>query len=160
MSTLKTMHVLKTGFQIGLVGGLAEIAVVCAYAAATGADVGAVAGGVAASFGIQPALITGIAIHMLLAAGLGAALYAVLQVLPAWARAYGAAPFMLASLAAVWAINFFVVLPAVNPSFVHLLPYAVTLASKLAFGASAAVTLASLQRIRLSSRKAAPAQAF
>jgi hypothetical protein len=160
MSTSKTMHILKTGVQIGLVGGVAEIAVVCAYAAATGADAGAVAGGVAASFGIQPAVTTGIALHMMLASGLGAALYAMLQLLPARVRAYGAVPFMLASLAAVWAINFFIVLPAVSPSFVHLLPYTVTLASKLAFGATAAATLASLQRVRLPNRKAVPVQAF
>jgi hypothetical protein len=49
--------------------------------------------------------------------------------------------FMLASLALVWAINFFVVLPIVNPGFAHLLPYAVTLASKLAFGVAAAAAL-------------------
>jgi hypothetical protein len=36
--------------------------------------------------------------------------------------------------AAIWAINFFVILPVVNAEFVTLMPYAVTLASKLGFG--------------------------
>jgi hypothetical protein len=45
---------------------------------------------------------------------------------------------MTGSLAAVWAINFFIVLPVISPGFVHLLPYAITLASKLAFGVAAA----------------------
>jgi hypothetical protein len=31
-------------------------------------------------------------------------------------------------------INFFLILPVVNPDFVTLMPYAVTLASKLGFG--------------------------
>jgi hypothetical protein len=42
------------------------------------------------------------------------------------------------SLGVVWAINFFVVLPVISPGFVHLLPLAVSLASKLAFGLAAA----------------------
>ena len=47
-------------------------------------------------------------------------------------------PFMLAALAGVSAVNFFVVLPIVSPSFIHLLPYAVSLTSKFLFGAAAA----------------------
>jgi hypothetical protein len=47
----------------------------------------------------------------------------------------------MGSLAAVWAINYFVVLPVLSPGFVHLLPYAITLASKLAFGVAAAAAL-------------------
>ncbi len=138
---------LKNGILIGLAGGTAEVAVVCAYAAVTGVDAGAVARGVAASCGIAPTIAAGIAIHMLLAAGLGAGLCAVLRASPGWARSFGAAPFMLGSLAAVWAINFFAVLPVVNPSFVHLLPYGITLASKLAFGAVAAAALGSAPRV-------------
>jgi hypothetical protein len=47
-------------------------------------------------------------------------------------------PFMLAALAGVWAVNFFVVLPLVSPAFVHIVPYAVSLTSKLLFGVAAA----------------------
>ena len=73
---------------------------------------------------------------MALAAGLGVAL---LTARPDAVRPF---PFMLASLASIWAINFFVVLPFVSPAFVHLLPYGVTLASKLGFGLAAAGMLA------------------
>ena len=48
---------------------------------------------------------------------------------------------MLAALAGVWAINFFVVLPIVSPAFVHMVPYAVSLTSKLLFGVAAAAVL-------------------
>lgn len=40
----------------------------------------------------------------------------------------------MAALAAVWVFNFFVLLPSVNPAFTALLPYPVTLVSKLLFG--------------------------
>jgi hypothetical protein len=50
-------------------------------------------------------------------------------------------PFLLAALAGVWATNFFVVLPIVSPAFVHIVPYAVSLTSKLLFGAAMAAVL-------------------
>jgi hypothetical protein len=79
---------------------------------------------------------------MMLAIALGVALAA------AW-RASGAAargcrvPFLatVAALIGVWAINFFVVLPAVSPGFVALLPLAVSFVSKMLFGIAAAVAL-------------------
>jgi hypothetical protein len=46
----------------------------------------------------------------------------------------------------VWAVNFFVVLPQVNPAFVHLPPYGVTLISKLLFGLAAARVFARRMR--------------
>jgi hypothetical protein len=48
---------------------------------------------------------------------------------------------MLAALTAVWATNFFVILPALSPPFIALLPYPVSLISKLLFGLAAAETL-------------------
>jgi hypothetical protein len=44
------------------------------------------------------------------------------------------------ALLIVWAINFFVVLPFVSPGFVDVVPYAVSLLSKLLFGIAAAWT--------------------
>jgi hypothetical protein len=77
-----------------------------------------------------------------LAAALGVGLNAALRIVAGRsARDWIVFSFMLGSLAIVWAINFFVVLPAISPGFVHLLPYAVTLTSKLAFGVAAAATL-------------------
>jgi hypothetical protein len=52
------------------------------------------------------------------------------------------------ALATVWAVNFLVVLPYLNPGFVDLLPYSVTLVSKLLFGVSAA-TVFRIERMRL-----------
>jgi hypothetical protein len=52
--------------------------------------------------------------------------------------------FMLGSLTVMWAVNIFIVLPATNPAFVHLLPYPVTLVAKLLFGLAAAATLCAL----------------
>jgi hypothetical protein len=47
-------------------------------------------------------------------------------------------PFMLAALVGVWVVNFFVVLPGLSPAFIHLVPYSVSLVSKVLFGLAAA----------------------
>jgi hypothetical protein len=134
---------LRTGLFIGLAGGLAEIVVVWLYSALTGGDAAMVARQVASAIGLEGApAMAGVAVHMGLAVALGVALSVALQIVvegPARDRAIFS--FMVGSLALVWVINYFVVLPAVSPSFVHLLPYALTLASKLAFGFAAAATL-------------------
>ena len=83
---------------------------------------------------------TGIAVHMALAVLLGVALVGVWQTLARrdTISLYG---FMLTALAGVWAINFFVILPVVSAPFIGLLPYSVSLTSKLLFGLAAAETL-------------------
>ena len=50
-----------------------------------------------------------------------------------------------AVLAAIWVVNFLVVLPIVNAEFVSLLPYSVTLGSKLLFGVAMAMVLSGAQ---------------
>lgn len=45
------------------------------------------------------------------------------------------------TLATVWTMNFFVVLPNLNPVFITLMPYPVTFASKMLFALAMAVTL-------------------
>ena len=47
----------------------------------------------------------------------------------------------LLALSSIWAINFFVLLPTINPAFAGLMPYSVTFASKGLFGAAMAATL-------------------
>jgi hypothetical protein len=135
--------VLSTGLLIGLAGGLAEMVVVWLYSALTGGDAAMVARHVASAVGLDGAsAATGVAVHMGLAVALGIVLSAMVQSLTASLdrdRAIWA--FMMGSLVAVWAVNFFIVLPVVSPGFVHLLPYAMTLASKLAFGIAAAAAL-------------------
>jgi len=147
--------VLSAGLLIGLAGGLAEILVVCLYSALTGGDAAMVARHVASAVGLDGAsAVAGMAVHMGLAVALGIVLSAMVQSLAALlARDRAIWAFMVGSLAAVWAINFFVVLPVVSPGFVHLLPYAITLASKLAFGVAAAAVLQPLRPVHVGTRR-------
>ena len=88
-----------------------------------------------AAAGLPAAPFLGIAIHMLLSVALGLAFAATIWRLAA--PLLGTAALMTTaalSLALVWAINFFVVLPVLNPAFITLMPYGVTLVSKVLFG--------------------------
>lgn len=131
----------------GAAGGLAEIAWVGLYNAAVPASGLEVARQITvtalpAAGGLAAAPAIGVGIHMLLSIALGLALAKLLLGrVPARYGRSGLIPAALAALAAVWAINFFVILPVVNPGFVTLLPLAVTLASKLLFGAAMGWTL-------------------
>jgi ABC-type transport system involved in cytochrome c biogenesis permease subunit len=62
-------------------------------------------------------------------------------------------PFILAALVGVWAVNFFVLLPGISPAFIHLVPYPVSLVSKVLFGLAAAEAFC---RQDASARKARP----
>ncbi len=143
---MRQSRILRVGVLAGIAGGLAEIAWVGLYGALTGADTASVARGVAGAF--SPALASGsygvaagIAIHMALAIGLGLAVAGafsapVLRRVDGWSKT----SLVVLTLGLVWAFNFLVVLPAIDPDFTTLLPIAVTLASKLLFGVGAAVT--------------------
>jgi hypothetical protein len=85
---------------------------------------------------------SGIFIHMMLAAALGVALACAWRVLSThWSGRVGPFALVLPILACVWAINFFLVLPLISPAFVSLVPYPVSLVSKLLFGLAAAAVL-------------------
>jgi hypothetical protein len=78
---------------------------------------------------------------MLLAVGLGVAVTAafsapLLRRIGDWSRS----TLVILTLGLVWAFNFLVVLPMLEPGFLTLLPLAATLASKLLFGVAAAAT--------------------
>lgn len=137
---------LRTGLFIGIAGGLAEIVVVWLYSAISGGDATAVARHVSSAVGLDgKSALVGVIVHMSLACVLGITLCAALQLLVKLSDRNAAIfSFMVGSLAIIWVINFFVVLPMLSPSFVHLLPYVVTLVSKLAFGFSAAVAWCAL----------------
>jgi hypothetical protein len=138
---------LRAGVIAGAAGGLAEVAWVSLYAVSSGADAGAVSRGVTTAVGAMAllpdnAVVLGIVIHMAIAVALGAALAAAWQALSRfWPSGRPQYAFVLAALVAVWATNFFVILPIVSPDFVSLVPYAVSFISKLAFGLAAAETL-------------------
>jgi hypothetical protein len=131
----------------GIAGGVAEIIWIAAYGAVTGVPVSPVANGIVAT--LMPAwsatpwsVPLGLFIHLGLAAALGIGLALGLRALASHFED-GLSEFRIAvpALATVWAVNFFLVLPKANPAFVHMLPFAVTLMSKLLFGLSAALVL-------------------
>jgi hypothetical protein len=124
----------------GLAGGIVEVLWVAFYSQLTPLSAAEVSRQVVWSFtpalagsSFAPAL--GIAIHLalsiLLAFAFGLLVWAPL------ARQFDPRFSLVAFPAAlifVWAINFSVVLPQINPAFVSLMPYWVTLLSKLLFG--------------------------
>lgn len=135
------------GAIAGAVGGLAEIAAVAVYSAGIGSHPSIVARGVTAAAGLgllMPAspVAMGIFVHMTIAVVLGVTLsFAWKVVRPHFSTGAMLFPYMLAALTGVWAVNFYLLLPAVSPAFIHLMPYPVSLASKLLFGVVAAAVL-------------------
>jgi hypothetical protein len=137
---------IKYGILAGAAGGVAELAWVSLYAVVSGGNAAILARGVTTAAGVSAILpaspvAMGIAVHMVLAVVLGVALAGLWQ---AAARSYTMGSrytVMFAALTAVWATNFFVLLPVLSPDFVHLVPYAVSLTSKLLFALAAAETL-------------------
>lgn len=157
MSMPKSLHVLeliRIGVRAGIAGGLAEVAWIATYGAYTGATTGPIARGIVATvFPFWTKTVwsapLGIVIHMILAVALGVGLALLTRV--GWrGPSWGLSDFGLVTsvLAAVWAVNFFAALPHLNPSFVRLLPYSVTLVSKRLFAVSAAMVLRA-QRLRV-----------
>jgi len=149
--TLRTDHApakwVAAGAAMGIAGGLAEVLVVGAYTGIAGIDPAGVAGAIATAVRVAPGSAgAGLAVHMALSAALGVALLAAAKACGllrdgSASRAYAMG---LLALAAIWGLNFFIVLPIVSPDFVHLLPFAVTLGSKLMFAVAAVATLRSM----------------
>ena len=131
----------------GLAGGLAEIFWIVMYSAVThtggfeiSRQITAAVLPVLADSPIAPTL--GVVIHLVLSVFL-AFLCCTVFMEPV-ARRFGHAGILLASLvvlAGIWAVNFLVILPILNPAFVTLLPFLVTLASKLLFGGTMGTVL-------------------
>ncbi len=147
MAAMHQLEILRRGVVAGTAGGLAEIAWVTLYAGVTGGDAAVLARGVTSAAGVSALLpaapvALGVAVHMMLAVMLGVALASAWQALQRrTSKLANPYPFALAMLGGVWGLNFFVVLPVVSPGFVHLVPYTVSLASKLLFGLAAAQAL-------------------
>jgi hypothetical protein len=128
-------------------GGMAEIWWVALYASLSSVSGVDVARQVAATLfpsaaDLAVAPILGIAVHLVLSLALGVA-FACAVWIPFARRLNLPAAMMIAmaALAAVWAVNFLVVLPVLNPAFVTLLPYGASLISKVLFGVAMAWTL-------------------
>src|ERR1043165_4597038 len=134
-------RVLAIGVVAGLAGGLGEGGWISLYAAVASSDAAVVARGVTETIRVTSSapVLAGISIHMALAALLGIAVAFALRPLRlAGARLFGAT---LWALAAVWAVNFLIVLPSLNPAFVEIVPLAISFVSKLSFGLAAAMCL-------------------
>jgi hypothetical protein len=137
----KIARILTVGVFAGVAGGIAEVAWISLYAAATGSDAAFVARGVTETLRIDASapVMAGIAIHMGIAAMLGMALAAAFAPLRLeGARLYAV---LAGALACVWAVNFMIVLPLTNPAFVAIVPLAISFVSKLSFGLAAAACL-------------------
>ena len=142
-------------FLAGLCGGMAEIVWVAIYSAMTPTSGMEVARQISVS--VFPAMVdssaaasVGIAVHLLLSLLL-AGVFTLAVWLP-FSRKLRFVPAMLVAVAAlsgVWAINFFVILPVLNPAFVVLMPYAATLFSKVLFGIAMGWSLAYSDGCRL-----------
>lgn len=135
------------GLLAGLAGGIIEVLWVMAWSAVTPLQATAVAHEVTRT--VLPGMAEtssateiGLIIHLAISLALG--------VIFVWAfgkrlaRYYGGAGILAGSvtlLILIWTINFMVVLPALNPGFVALMPSAVTLGSKILFGLAMATVL-------------------
>ena len=144
----KTVHLGLLVLLAGAGGGLAEILWVMVYGAFTPVSGAVVAREVTASF--FPALAAGssgmwlgIGIHMALALVLGYAFaYLVWKPFVCSRGPLATLAVSVLMLATVWTVNFFVVLPALNPVFITLMPYSVTFASKMLFAVAMGGVLA------------------
>jgi hypothetical protein len=157
-----TLETIKCGVLAGAAGGLAEMVWVSMYAALTGGDAAVLARGVTTASGVSALLPSaavglGIGIHMVLAVALGLALAVLWQALSSRVQQSGLYAGTVAVLAMVWATNFFVLLPALSPEFVHLVPYGVSLTSKLLFGLAAAEVFRRYALIGVQARSGAAA---
>ena len=135
---------IATGAAVGLAGGLAEVLVVDACSPVVGVDAAGVARAIATAVRIDHGSVaSGLVVHMALSAALGVVLLAIAKESGCLRDGSALRTYAMALLALglVWTLNFFVVLPLLSPAFVHLLPYPVTLASKLMFAVAAVATL-------------------
>lgn len=131
------------GLAAGFVGGLAEVGWIALHQAARGGDAAHVARGVFETVapGLAPHALAaplGVAVHMALSLALGLALAVALRLFMNAAAPSRKALAVVAALVGIWAVNFFVVLPVLNPGFVTIVPYTVSLMSKALFGVAAA----------------------
>lgn len=141
------MKSLRTVLLAGLTGGMAEVVWVTAYSAVNGVDGWQMAREISAAVvpgwaQLAVAPLIGLGIHFLLSVLLAGAFTVALWI--PYLRHRTAFAVMVAgplTLAGVWAMNFLVILPALHPAFVHLLPFPVSLGSKILFGLAMSAVL-------------------
>ena len=132
----------------GLAGGFAEMLWIAIYGALSPVSATEIAREVTASVfpgaaSAPGSLALGIGIHLALSIALAFAFFALLRNFLHGDT--GTIVIAVGALVVVWAFNFLVLLPVVNPRFPTLLPFAATLLSKALFGAAMGATLAKLR---------------
>jgi len=131
----------------GLCGGLAEMVWIALYSysgPASGAEVARqiTASVFPAAADLSLAPLFGVGIHLVLSLALSFAF--VWTVWGPVTRRRGNSGILISAMTVliiVWAVNFLVVLPVLNPAFIVLLPDSVTLFSKMLFGTAMALVL-------------------
>ena len=147
--TTKTFSSAQQGFLTlgtlaGLAGGIMEVLWIVLYQSLSGNDAAIVARGVTQTVfpdiaAAPTSVAVGILIHMVLAVGLGIVIaIAVPLALPRIAGTIFEPVVVILALVGVWLMNFFVILPMVNPAFVTIVPYPVSFVSKTLFGFASA----------------------
>jgi hypothetical protein len=133
-----------TGAIAGLAGGAIEIGWIALYQGLAGREDLAVARGVTQSLipqlgSTSAAALLGVVIHMTLAILLGIVIALFIRMfVPRIVGSAWEAVVVVGMLVGVWAMNFLVILPAINPDFVALVPFGASFVSKVLFGFAAA----------------------
>lgn len=148
-SPRNTLHqILATG----VAGGVAEILWISGISLVLALNASDVAREVTASVVPQwreagYAVVFGIVIHMVLSIVLSSVY---LLTLGRWAARrfslFGQLLTGVAALVSIWAVNFFILLPLMNPAFSDHLSYGVTLMSKVLFAVSMVLTFRAMMR--------------
>lgn len=136
---------IKAGCVAGFAGGLAEVAVMGLYSWVAGLSGMTILQLITASFASKEfafgatGAFDGLMIHFVLSVIIGAA-FGILQYIIHKDRKTVSYQITAASgvvaLCGIWAFNFFVLLPEINPAFVAYVSYAPSFVSKLSFGVS------------------------
>jgi hypothetical protein len=135
----KTVNAKRAILLAGVAGGTVEVVWVLLFCMVAPLQSSLVAEEIARSFFPQmagiPAVTAGIIIHYVLALLIaGVAAMTLFRILGRKSEVRTLVAASVAALVAIWITNFFVILPVVNPGFVTLMPYTVTLVSKVGFG--------------------------
>lgn len=141
------MSLVNGALVAGLSGGVAEIiwiALYCQFAQVNSANVARqiTLSLFTESFPSSYPVLFGVLIHLALSIVLAALFIGIFH--SSFAARVGLSASLESAvivLLGVWVLNFFLVVPWLNPTFVALLPYGVTLVSKLLFGLAMGLTL-------------------
>ncbi|OGQ51941.1 MAG: hypothetical protein A3J24_01830 [Deltaproteobacteria bacterium RIFCSPLOWO2_02_FULL_53_8] len=136
---------LKAGCVAGFAGGLAEVAVMGLYSGVSGLSSATILSLITATFTSDAiafgplGAFDGLMIHFVLSVAIGAA-FGILQYLIHKNRGTVSYPLVSVTgtviLVGIWAFNFFVLLPQINPAFVAYVPLVPSFVSKFSFGLS------------------------